>query len=130
MIAMASAFVILLHTGHGAAHFDLMLPRAGALATWQLPEDPAALGVGQSSPARRLADHRTAYLTYQGPVSAGRGTVRQAHAGTCLILHADDTCWQVRMEGQTCRALFELRRIEQEGTGQGEADRWEVRRVE
>jgi hypothetical protein len=108
MITMASGFVILLHRGHGATHFDLMLEQADGLATWQLAQDPAALAVGGRLPARRLADHRKAYLVHEGPVGGGRGSVQRIHAGSCQLLHAEDTRLQFRLEGPTCGGTFEL----------------------
>lgn len=125
MITMASAFVILLHSGHGATHYDLMLEQADGLATWQIAQDPAALPAGGRLPARRLADHRKAYLTYEGPVSGGRGSVQRIHAGSCTFLNAEDTRLRVHLEAPTCEGTFELTRQEEEGSGS-----WWITRVE
>jgi hypothetical protein len=134
MITMASGFVILLHSGHGLAHYDLMLEQAGGLATWQLAQDPLALPVAGRLPARRLADHRKAYLAYEGPVSGGRGSVQRIHAGSCQLLHAEDTLLQFRLEGPTCEGTFELRRQGDGGSGESEkaseGKNWEITRVE
>ena len=105
---MAKAFVIHLHTGHGPRHYDLMLERGDGLATWQLGGDPAALAAGESMPAARLPDHRRAYLTYEGPVSRGRGQVERIDRGTCELIRADEAHWDIRLEGQRCRGRFEL----------------------
>lgn len=105
-----------------------MLEQAEALATWQFAEDPAALHAGAILPARRLPDHRKAYLTLEGPVSGDRGSVRQVHAGTCHLLHAESTRWLARLEAPTCQGLFELR---QEPGGQcREGADWRISRVE
>jgi len=107
---MSRAFVIHVHSGCGPLHFDLMLEGADALATWQVPLDPAGLGPGESTPARRLPDHRTDYLTYEGPVSRGRGRVRRLDRGTYELLAAAEDRRVVRLDGQNLRGRFELRR--------------------
>jgi DNA polymerase Ligase (LigD) len=69
-------FVILRHEMPGGerqgVHWDLMLEQAGVLRTWALTEEPAA---GKEIAADYLADHRLAYLEYEGPVSGDRGEV-------------------------------------------------------
>jgi hypothetical protein len=76
-------YVVLHHTGHGEPHFDLMIEAeaGGALMTWRLPTWP----VDRPMPVERLADHRRAYLDYEGPVSRGRGEVRRVAAGTVTL---------------------------------------------
>jgi hypothetical protein len=120
---MGDPFVILLHTGWGESHYDLMLSAGAALATWQLGDDPAGLGEGSHMPATRLGDHRPAYLTYEGPVSNGRGSVRRVCRGTYERLAAAEGVWLVRLAGDACRGRFELRRIG------ADTDRWRLRRL-
>lgn len=55
-----------------------MLEAEGVLWTWRLEGEPAW---GETQPAERLADHRLAYLDYEGPVSGGRGEVAQRDHG-------------------------------------------------
>jgi hypothetical protein len=105
---MARSFVILLHTGHGPDHYDLMLESGRALATWQLPSDPADLAAGQGLPAKRLPDHRRAYLTHEGPVSRQRGHVRRVEEGTYLRAAATGPQWDVELSGARCRGRFVL----------------------
>ncbi|MCS7047501.1 MAG: hypothetical protein NZO58_14185, partial [Gemmataceae bacterium] len=70
-------YVILEHD-HPALHWDFMLERGDVLRTWRLPAPPS---IGKIA-AQALADHRRAYLDYEGPVSGNRGTVRRWDAGT------------------------------------------------
>jgi hypothetical protein len=50
---------------------------------WQLDADHGLSNSNSNSvDAERLADHRLAYLDYEGPVSGDRGSVRQLDAGT------------------------------------------------
>lgn len=76
-------FVILRHEppvgSRRPPHWDLMLESGDVLRTWALAESPAA---GQPIAAEALADHRTAYLDYEGPVSGDRGAVHRWDAGT------------------------------------------------
>ncbi len=60
-------------------HWDFLLEDADTLLTWALAEPPAA---GHAIAAEALANHRTAYLEYEGPVSGNRGTVTRWDAGT------------------------------------------------
>ena len=71
-------FVVLEHRW-GGVHWDVMLERGEALRTWAV-DAPIVAGVEMS--ARALADHRIAYLDYEGPVSGGRGAVRRIATGT------------------------------------------------
>lgn len=52
------------------------------VATFRLGSDPLAMRPGDPpAAAERLADHRRHYLTYQGAVSGGRGTVERIVEG-------------------------------------------------
>jgi hypothetical protein len=94
-------FVLLRHEcppGFGKpSHWDLLLEDATALLAWSVEALPEP---GQSVTALRLADHRLAYLDYEGPVSGGRGEVRRADAG--------EFSWQKRGEA---RIIVELRGV-------------------
>ena len=77
---MSLRFVILHHRVTGGEHWDLMLEQGEVLLTWQLEREPidrAALPIL----ARRIGDHRKAYLDYQGPLSGARGEVRRVDHG-------------------------------------------------
>ena len=119
---MGEAFVILLHVGHGQDHYDLMLPAGDALATWRVETDPAKLAAGESAPAGRLADHRSAYLTYEGPVSRGRGQVSRVAGGTCRTIARRDDYWEFELASDAVAGAFELARV-----GPGEDD-WRLTR--
>lgn len=80
-------------TGRGD-HFDLMIerPQQDQLASWAFEENPlenltqTQEQSGQRVLVRglRVADHRKAYLTYQGPVANDRGEVKRVIAGSCI----------------------------------------------
>ena len=75
-------FVVLHHIGVPQPHFDLMLERSPGepLETWRSPSWPLT-GETVLSP---LVDHRSVYLTYEGPVSNANGEVRRVFAATVV----------------------------------------------
>jgi hypothetical protein len=89
-------FVVLHHTKVERPHFDLMFETAPGsdLATWRSPVWP----IVASTPVERLADHRRAYLDYQGPVSGGRGEVRRVLATTFRFLNFALDKWDLMTE--------------------------------
>jgi hypothetical protein len=79
-----SRYVVLRHEGVPDPHFDLMLEDehgAEKLLTWRSPVWPIEVG----TPLERLADHRNAYLDYEGPLSGDRGFVTRVASGWCLV---------------------------------------------
>jgi len=102
-------FVLLHHALPGAGHWDLMLDTGEGLATWQLLDDPRALGAGGAGGAlraRRLEDHRRAYLDYEGPVSADRGHVARVDHGDHEVLERGPEGWTVRLAGSMLSGTF------------------------
>ncbi|MCC6239016.1 MAG: hypothetical protein IT448_01760 [Phycisphaerales bacterium] len=80
---MALRYSILHHTGVASPHFDLLFESGAGemLRTFRAPCWPIV------TPTDLIAapDHRPIYLTYQGPISGGRGIVRQVQTGTYEI---------------------------------------------
>lgn len=76
-------YAILHHTGVAEPHFDLMIEAApnGPLLTWR----SACWPIEAPTPLTRLADHRPAYLAYEGPVSNDRGAVTRVAGGSCSV---------------------------------------------
>ncbi len=75
-------FVVLIHDSP-ELHWDFMLENEAALRTWRLSRRPLEPGPIE---AEALADHRLAYLDYEGPLSRGRGTVRRFDRGEYSLL--------------------------------------------
>lgn len=90
-------FVILKHRGCGDLHYDLMLEGGAKLTTWSCSQNPLT---HQSAQCRRIADHRKAYLTYEGAVSQNRGTVERIESGQYEAIEIDDSHWIVELNGQ------------------------------
>lgn len=117
----------------GSWHYDWMMARrpiedprgAGPLLTFRVSERPDEVSV-RSLAARRLGDHREAYLAYEGELSGGRGRVSRVATGEARVTERGDgslmiesrfargvRCWIARME-----------------TGAGEPDRWRIEAAE
>jgi hypothetical protein len=102
-------FVILEHRWRGV-HWDLMLEitTGAGLRTWALEFDPLGEPTPWPIPARALADHRVAYLTYEGPVSGDRGAVRRVEAGIYETIRWTDSVVEVDLAGERLRGRLEL----------------------
>jgi hypothetical protein len=102
-------FVVLLHETPAnyarGTHFDLMLEQAGVLRTWAIDRFPV---VGDSAVAERLADHRLAYLAYEGPVAGDRGQVRRVAAGDYELLEENDAQLVIRLAGDSLCGVLAL----------------------
>ncbi|XAL98896.1 hypothetical protein OT109_15075 [Phycisphaeraceae bacterium D3-23] len=94
-------FAILEHTTDPGVHHDLLIEDPAQPdathdddpALWTCRIDPppnqwAALGTLTLTP---LPPHRRRYLTYQGPVAGGRGSVRRVADGAAELTHWTDT---------------------------------------
>ncbi|HEY1785859.1 MAG TPA: DNA polymerase ligase N-terminal domain-containing protein [Pirellulales bacterium] len=81
-IGVEGRFVVLRHeTPPGdprPTHWDFMLETAAGLRTWALESQPAD---GCWLAADGLPLHRAVYLTFEGPISGGRGTVTRWDEG-------------------------------------------------
>jgi hypothetical protein len=94
-------YVILHHTGHGEPHYDLMLQIAQShpLSTWRILRPPTEWH--EKTPATRLPDHRDAYLTYEGPVSNNRGSVKRIADGIAKVIELQDDSLTLVLDNPT-----------------------------
>jgi hypothetical protein len=100
-------FVVLEHEGLRGRHWDFMLQWGDALRTWALTEPPA---MGRAIRAEPLADHRLAYLDYEGPISGGRGAVKRWDQGTYELLAETADSLELRLNGQRIAGRAQLSR--------------------
>lgn len=91
-----------------ASHWDFMLEHQGALWTWAFESLPAdwqdQLGMSRQDArdevtTRKLVDHRLAYLTYEGQISNGRGTVKRVAEGEYDLLSGEDSPIEIELRG-------------------------------
>lgn len=78
MTANHKRFVILRHD-HPFLHWDFLLEMDELLESWRLLREPV---LSEWIRAEKLPDHRSVYLTYEGPVSRDRGTVSRVLSGS------------------------------------------------
>lgn len=98
-------FVILRHDSPRSLHWDFMLEHDGALRTWALESPPS---VGTTIAAEALADHRLAYLDYEGPISGNRGVVARWDTGDYEVSLWNDDRVCVNLRGQKLQGAAEL----------------------
>ncbi len=104
---MSTRFSILHHQEPAGEHWDLMLERGDVLLTWQLDVEPVSRDV-LPIVARRIADHRKRYLTYEGPISDDRGTVRRVDSGSVEFENITESKLVVRLAGNRLVGTFLL----------------------
>jgi hypothetical protein len=117
-----------------SSHWDFMLEWTGALRTWELRELPTIwwIALGDVLPdsakpatyvvqASRLADHRLAYLDYEGPLSHNRGSVSRSDAGTYTLTRETGNRLDIQLAGERLQGetVLELDKAHQ--------DHWHLR---
>lgn len=107
---MPARFVILHHVLPDGEHWDLMLECDGVLLSWRIPiQGPGALSTPIA--AQRMADHRLAYLDYEGPVSGNRGSVARVDRGGLEISFLEPHRIEFTASGSRMRGSFRLSQI-------------------
>lgn len=93
-------YVILLHETPPdyprGTHYDVMFESAGMLRTWAIDSPPAP---ACDLAAEQLADHRLAYLEFEGEVSGGRGRVSRWDGGAFDVLEDAESRIELRLSG-------------------------------
>lgn len=113
-------FAILHHRAPQGEHWDLMLERGDVLLTWQLSRDPGD-GACLPIPARRIQNHRTHYLDYEGPISGDRGVVTRVDRGCVEFSKVTDRECAFKLTGGTLCGAFAVVLVTKETD-------WELRR--
>ena len=120
---MSQQFVILRHTEGAGVHYDFMLQTGEVLATWRVGVNPADLSADEEAEATKLADHRLAYLDYEGPISGDRGSVHRVDRGPFERQSDQSGRTRIELSGRTIQGAFELVPL-----GQG-LERWRLVRL-
>lgn len=115
-------FVVQHHILSDGSHWDLMFETGAALATWRSPV-PLAQVDRRPVAIERIGDHRLAYLSYEGPISGGRGRVEIHEHGTYVTLAYSDIEWRIHVSGSVTNAAFVLHRAD------AGANEWTIRRT-
>jgi hypothetical protein len=89
-----------------------MLEWGATLRTWAIEQPPSLLPVQLAEP---LADHRAAYLDYEGPVSNNRGDVTRWDEGSYELTTAEALQLVVELHGRRLQGTLQiLRHLPQE----------------
>ena len=114
------------------SHWDLMLEDGEVLRTWaltQLPRDwqllveqsvsnddvPKLVAATNAVPAEQLADHRPAYLDFEGLLSGDRGSVTRIESGAYSAGQNTPDRWEFAITGRMIVGLITLSRTLSEG---------------
>ncbi|MCL2303722.1 MAG: hypothetical protein FWC43_00095 [Planctomycetaceae bacterium] len=101
-------FVLLRHnTTENQFHWDFLFEETDACKTFSVPQEFAeeALKTGTlQCTATRLADHRLAYLDYEGKISGDRGFVWRLDSGTWQTIAET-----IHFTGRSCTGTIDLR---------------------
>jgi hypothetical protein len=100
-------YVILRHDGIDEPHFDFMFEDASGsdLRSFRFPSWP----LWEATEVTELRPHRRAYLTYEGEISGGRGSVQRVAEGNCQVARtAADQAWRVTLLGHADRTTLVL----------------------
>jgi hypothetical protein len=85
----------------GSGHWDWLIQRPGPPdAPLMSFRTPVRIDTGESPTfaATRIGDHRAVYLTFEGPISGGRGAVWRVASGQLAIL--EETPESLILQGQ------------------------------
>jgi hypothetical protein len=112
--------VQLLHTlADGSQHVDWMIAQDAAgdlpLTTFRSPRRMDDLHEQESVLVERLPDHRPHYLDYEGPISDGRGHVRQVARGevrSCQPTAAEPEQWRLEVHWASSSGLAVAQQID------------------
>ena len=107
---MSSQFVIQKHTKSGGRHWDLMVQDGDLLQTWRLDKSPKQI-LNTQAKAEKIFDHPPKFLTYEGPVNNGKGSVKIADAGACKITARSDDKIEMELGGAILKGEFILTHI-------------------
>ena len=104
-------FVIQEHSSGPDVHWDFMLELGGILQTYRLDKAPSeALHLAVN--ATKIFDHPLKFLTYQGPVNKGQGSVRIIETGTYKMVHQAHNRIELNLSGKILKGKFTLSYIE------------------
>ncbi|MDO8302994.1 MAG: DNA polymerase ligase N-terminal domain-containing protein [Sedimentisphaerales bacterium] len=111
MNAAAKKFVVQEHTRSSETHWDLMLESGGILRTWRINTPPQHISNKPTS-AEKIFDHDIKFLTYQGPVNNGLGSICIVDEGTFETLDETQETIRLHLRGKILFGTFALENIE------------------
>jgi len=104
-------FVIQQHSSGSDVHWDFMLESGEVLKTYRLDKAPQEL-IQTPANAVKIFDHPLKFLTYEGPVNKGRGSVRIADSGSYEISNQKEDRIELDLNGKFLKGKFTFSHIE------------------
>ena len=115
-------FVIQQHSSGSDVHWDFMLETCheqaqrvegvgDILQTYRLDKAPQEIARTAAN-AVKIFDHPLKFLTYEGPVNKGRGSVHIADSGTYKMLNQSDDRLELDLNGKILKGKFTLSYVE------------------
>jgi hypothetical protein len=98
---------MLKHTVPGDIHWDFMLESGDLLSTWRVSIPPDKLSC-TCADAEKIFDHPKKFLTYQGPVNNGKGSVIIEDSGTYSIIRESEGNLQIQINAKILCGTFNL----------------------
>ena len=117
MKSASKQFVVQEHRRGDDVHWDLMLEDEKALATYRMPLPPDEITTVPVV-VEKIFDHDLKFLTYEGPVNKGLGTVRIVDSGEFETTEKTAKTLRLQMAGKILCGEFAFDYIEQ--------DRWRL----
>jgi len=100
-------FAIQEHCKRKTRHFDLMLESGDVLKTWSFAKPLTAYRSNLSiQPIKLLPNHRMIYLSYEGAISRGRGTVKIWDTGIYRYVIWKNNFKVIAVQGQKIVGYF------------------------
>jgi hypothetical protein len=88
-------------------HWDLMLEQGDVLKTFRLNLHPESIK-GKPALAIPISDHDKRFLSYEGPVNQGLGSVQLVEQGSYSTLLQNDSTWRLSLSGTLLKGVFEI----------------------
>lgn len=114
-------FVIQQHSTAQGIHWDFMLELGDILQTYRLDKAPQQL-TQSSATAVKIFDHPLKFLTYEGPLSKGQGSVSIVETGTYEALHQAHDRLELDLNGKILKGKFTLSHVEGDDWQFGKSD--------
>ena len=86
-------------------HWDLMLEARQVLQTYRLGLPPEVL-LQKTATAVKIFDHPQKFLTYEGIVNNGKGSVQIVEAGTSRLLSGSKNRRELQLDGKFLKGKF------------------------
>jgi bifunctional non-homologous end joining protein LigD len=106
-------YVIQKHTQDEGVHWDLMLEAGEILRTYRLDIGPEEI-LNRPATAEKIFDHSLRFLTYEGLVQNGTGTVKIEDRGIYKITSESNDLVEINFEGEVLSGNFKFKHVEKQ----------------